>query len=93
MIVLCGEYRLTSNRYGWIIHKRTILGARSNTPGEVRWKEDQPAFPSSLANGLQMIYERLLKEHGEVDISDLAQICRDTVVVVEKQMQKVRTII
>jgi hypothetical protein len=75
MNILCGNRKLVSNSYGWILYKQITLREKSRTPGRIVWKEEQPAHPGTLSQGLYMIYERLLKEQGDIHVCDFPEAC------------------
>jgi hypothetical protein len=61
------DRRLRSYRYGWIIEQRQ----QKEKTGEFYYKEDSPAFPASLAQAFEMVLERIFKESGDCDISEV----------------------
>lgn len=70
MIIQCGkDRRLRSHRYGWIIEIRK----QNEKTGEWRFAEDSPGHPSTLAQALTMVQERVLKEMGDCDVGDLPE--------------------
>jgi len=97
MIILCGNRRLTSDKYQWRIEKKhvaaelnPITGKKNKNPGEIYWNLEQPAYPMTLALGLEMVYDRLLKDGGEIDVSELAGHCKDAAATVTKYCEAVK---
>ena len=85
MIIECGERRLVSYTYGWMIQK--LHKSRS---GNIRWREDPPAYPSTLAQACQMLAERILKESGDTTPSGMVRELQAAVHTVHKYMEKAR---
>lgn len=74
MIINCGSRRLVSYRYGWKIERERIhQESKART-----WIEDSPAWPSTLASGLQIVAERILTDGPDLDVRDLAKACQET---------------
>lgn len=84
MIVNCGDRRIKSYKYGWTIQSRHVIGKtqpisgkKSKRAGEITWRDEQPAYPSTLGQALEMVYERILKEtNKDIGISELAAACK-----------------
>lgn len=66
MIIRCKDRRIIADRYGYRIEIQKTLGKKSKTPGEKVWTEDAPAYPSTLTHALEMIFEREVKDSGEI---------------------------
>jgi hypothetical protein len=73
MIIQCGKNRrIKSYTYGWKIERLVVAESGKNI-GQQRWDEDSPAYPSSLANALEAVLDRTLKESPDCDVSDLPE--------------------
>lgn len=99
MIINCGPRRIVRDRYGYKIEIRHVLGKDSKRAGEVIWKEDSPAFPASLSNALEVVYERTIADlverdensgDPEIDIRNLAAACEHAAQVVKDCARDVR---
>jgi hypothetical protein len=67
MIIDCGKRRLVSDRWGWKIEIRHI----NQKTGATEWREDRPAYPSSLAQALEALCERILTDGPDLTITQL----------------------
>jgi hypothetical protein len=76
MIILCGDYRIKSDKYNWIIEKKHTTGEDSKTPGKDIWVADQPAYPGRLSQAFEYIFDRMIKDLGEMDVTDVSQACK-----------------
>lgn len=91
MIIECGDRRLVSDRFGWTIEKKTIVQDGKNA-GKVRWREDRPAYPASLPQACEMLYERVLKEGGTVTPPEFLDALSHAYQSVSKYFTKMRDI-
>lgn len=70
MIIQVGkDRRLRSHRFGWIIERQV----KSEKTGELRWMEDRPAHPATLAQALEIVQERILIESGNCEVGELPE--------------------
>jgi hypothetical protein len=76
MIVNCGDYRIKSDKYNWIIEKKHVLGEDSKTPGAISWQADQPAYPNRLSVAFEYIFDRMLKDLGEMPVTEFHTACK-----------------
>lgn len=96
MIINCGNRRLVSDKYQWVIQKRHIApkigvtGKPCKNPGKITWRPEQPAYPSNLANALEEVYIRLLKDEGEIDIQELVVYCKKAAKTIRRYITVVR---
>lgn len=89
MIIDCGNRRLVSDRYGWMIQiKRTIK--KGERAGETEWREDRPAYPATLSQGCQMLAERILKESDTVTPDGMVEALQNAVHQVNRYMEMAR---
>ena len=87
-IINCGKRRLVSYRYGWKIE---ISKTHLETDKKY-WAEDSPAFPATLAQGLEMICERELKETPMMTPESLPDALKRAVAEVRKYMLEARAL-
>lgn len=73
MIINCGNRRIVSYKYGWKIE----IQKRHKETRKLYWDEDRPAYPATLAQALEMVFERMVKEEGEIAPSELLRTLRD----------------
>jgi hypothetical protein len=85
MIIDCGQRRIVSDRYGWQIQKY-----HKSEAGNVRWREDAPAYPATLAQACQMVAERIFKESGDTTPSRMVSELRQASHAVHKYMEIAR---
>ena len=85
MIIECGERRIVSDRYGWQIQK-----SHKQKSGDIRWREDAPAYPATLSQACQMVAERILKESGDTTPSKLVKELQRASHAVHKYMEIAR---
>lgn len=90
MIINIGNRRLVSHRYGWKIEIKKVRGDDSANPGEEYWDEDRPAWPASLTQALEMVYERLLFDVEETDYKELSRHIVDAHRTLEDALERIR---
>jgi len=86
MIINCGKRRIVSYPYGWRIDIVKVT-----KKGEQVWREDSPAYPSSLAQACEMVLERELKEGPDVSINQLPEALKNAAGSVRKYMALARS--
>ena len=85
MIINCGNRRLVKlNSYTWqleilyITEDVVICGKRTKPEnvGKTKWVADNPAYPSNLGHGLQLMLERIMcdEAEGECDITSIPDL-------------------
>lgn len=70
MIIVLGNYRLRSHRNGWMIEARKLRKA----DGSERWEVD--SHPATLADGLEAVLLKILKDGEDCHVSELPQRIR-----------------
>jgi hypothetical protein len=90
MIINCGKRRLVSYEYGWRIEIEKTKSEKSALAGQKYWAEDSPAYPATLAQACEMVWERELKEMPDVDITHLPEALKTAAATVRKYMQCAR---
>ena len=86
MIINCGKRRIVSYTYGWKIE----IEKTKEKSGERYWSEDRPAWPASLAQALEMVCERELKDSPDITIHQLPDALRTAYSAVHKYMEQAR---
>lgn len=86
MIINCGKRRIVSYTYGWKIE----IERAKKDGGELYWSEDSPAYPSSLQQALEMVFERELKEGPDIALNQLVEELRAAALAVRKYMEQAR---
>ena len=85
MIIECGKRRLVSERFCWKIE---IL--HTSKKGKKSWKEDRPAYPATLAQALEMVYEREIRDMGDMACTDVVDACKSAYHAVRQYAQLAR---
>jgi len=91
MIILCGRRRLVSDKFGWTIQIKKV-GEAGKRKGKTRWEPDRPAYPRNLAQGLEMIHEREVKDMGEISVTELTDALKAAYVTVKEYAKKAREV-
>ena len=86
MIIDCGRRRLVSERYGWKIEIQHL----NKKTGVLDWREDRPAYPSSLAQALEMLCERVLTDGPDLTITELPEALKTAAREVRRYMELAR---
>jgi hypothetical protein len=86
MIIDCGNYRLKSYRYGWIIQKKHL----NKNSGLTEWRDDRPAYPASLADGCQIVAERIFTDGDDITPEEIPRALERAVHKVREFMQIAR---
>jgi len=86
MIIDCGKRRLVSYRYGWMIQIRR----KHKKTGEIRWREDPPAYPASLSQACQMMAERIFSDGDDITPDQIPAALKAAVHKVHLYMEQAR---
>jgi len=70
MIILCGNRRIVTDRYGYAIQVRHVY-EKGKKAGQEYWNEDRPAYPATLAQAFQMVFLRELQDGEDIKVEDL----------------------
>jgi len=84
MIILCGKRRLVSYVYGWRIEIQ-----HAGKKG-IRWKEDAPAYPATLAQACEMVLERELTDGPDITIAELPEALKNAAHTVREYLKLAR---
>lgn len=73
VIQITPERRLKSYRYGWELQQLVTPEnpTKTNPNCEPQWKEDSPAYPGTLAQGLSDAVYRVFRDNPDTDLSQL----------------------
>jgi hypothetical protein len=85
IILVTPTRRLITYPYGWKVERLYTPEepTKKNPDMTPYWKEDAPAWPGTLAQGLYMAAERHIRENGDTDLPGLMEQVREA----EKSLQ------
>lgn len=90
--ITVGRRRMVFHQYGWRIEIQKT-SEKGKSEGQIYWMEDRPAYPATLAHGLEMLLERTLTDGESIDIKDFPDAIRKALKTLEDCVRGARSLV